>query len=341
MANVGSIQTSKGQQFTSAHVLSQSRAGLGYHVLSGCDVNQASTPAMSVVVDPGYIQATFGTARKTVSGGTLTIAASDATYPRLDVIYVDGSGSLGVYAGTPTAISPASKTDFKEMSTPSPGTSIPTGVILALVYVGANVTTVTNSVINDIATYGPYCVESPTSTTSGKVPYWSGTAKTLSDGYSVGTSANNLLLLDAYGCLPLSAITTGTLGQTIVKGSSGNEWRTRSFDVAFTFGDGSTTILASTQSIEIPISCNITSAKIRSYNGSGTLVSGSATCTLYAHDIGASIGSSVDVFSLSSASTYSETGLSIAVTANQWLTVVISSITTCSRLTLSLTMEGT
>ena len=185
MANVGSIQTAKGQQFTSAHVLSQSRAGLGFYVLSGCDVNQSGTPGMSVVVDSGYVQAGFGLGRKTVSGGTVTVATADATHPRLDVIYIDATGALGIYAGTPTAISPSSKTNFKEMATPAPGTSIPSGVIIALVYVAAGATSILNASVNDIATYGPYVVESPTTTTSGKVPYWSATAKTLSDGYSV------------------------------------------------------------------------------------------------------------------------------------------------------------
>src|SRR5512137_989391 len=133
MANVGTIQTAKGQQFTAAHVLSMSRANSGYYVLSGCDVNQAGTPGMSVVVDSGYIQSGFGSARVAVSGGSVSITAADATNPRIDVIYSSPAGTVGVYTGTAAAISPSSKTDFKEFSEPCPGASIPSGVILALV----------------------------------------------------------------------------------------------------------------------------------------------------------------------------------------------------------------
>ncbi len=71
MANVGSIATAKGEQFTHAHVASLSRRNSGFYVLSGCDVHQAGTPGLSVVVDSGYISSGFATARKTVSGGTL------------------------------------------------------------------------------------------------------------------------------------------------------------------------------------------------------------------------------------------------------------------------------
>ncbi len=202
MGNVGSIQTAKGEMFTNAHVLSQSRASLGYFVISGCDVNQSGTPGMSVVVDSGYIQYGWGTAIKTVAGGTVVITAAHSTLPRMDVLYIDSNGTVRVYDGTPTAISPGDKTDFKQFSTPAPGTNIPSGVIIALVYVAAADTAITNAEILDIATYGAYLVESPTTTTSGKVPYWSSTAHTLLDGYSVGSSANYLVQLDSSARLP-------------------------------------------------------------------------------------------------------------------------------------------
>ena len=341
MANVGSIQTAKGQQFTSAHVLSQSRAGLGFYVLSGCDVNQSGTPGMSVVVDSGYVQAGFGLGRKTVTGGTVTVATADATYPRLDVIYIDATGALGIYAGTPTAISPSSKTDFKEMATPAPGTSIPSGVIIALVYVAAGATTILNASINDIATYGPYIVESPTTTTSGKVPYWSATAKTLADGYAVGSTANCLLQLDASAKMAVTNIANGSQGQTIVQGASNPGWITRTFDVAFPFGEGSEIIQKSSQTIRIPITSKIVAARIRSSDSTGAPLSGSITCTLYKHALSAAIGTAVDTFSVSSATYYEETGLNIVITAGDWLTIIVSSIDTCKQILCSLTLEAT
>ena len=100
MANVGSIATARGEQFTHAHVASLSRCNSGFYVLSGCDVHQAGTPGLSVVVDSGYISSGFATARKTVSGGTLTVATPDGSLPRMDVVYLDTNGTPGIYAGT-------------------------------------------------------------------------------------------------------------------------------------------------------------------------------------------------------------------------------------------------
>jgi len=369
MANVGTIQTAKGQQFTSAHVLSQSRGDSGYYVLSGCDVHQSSTPGMSVLVDAGYVQLGYAVAMTTVSSTTLTITAANPTLPRLDVIYINTSGTPAVYTGTPTAISPSSKTDFKEMSTPAPGTTIPGGVILALVYVGAGVTSILNASINDIATYGPYSAIAPTTTTSGKVPYWSSTANTLSDGYTVGTAANNLVQLDSSSRLPavsgynltntattavlttegdtlargasgLTRIAAGNEGQAYIQGSSTPVWTTRTFDVAFPFGDGINVIYSSAQTIRIPINANIVEARIRSFDSAGTLLAGTATCKLYRHLYNGTLGSVVDTYVLSTSS-YHETGLSIAVTAGYWLTIVISDITTCKQIVCILTLEAT
>jgi hypothetical protein len=203
MANVNSITTAKGEQFTHAHVASMARRDFGFHVLSGCDVHQAGTPGLSVVVDSGYISSGFATARKTVSGGTLTIATPDVSLPRMDVVYVDPNGTIGIYAGTPTAISPSTETDFKKMASPSPGTTIPNGVILSLVYVAAGATEILNASILDIASYGGFVTEAPTgTTTSGMVPQWSSTQKTLTTGLTVGTSASNLVQLDGSAKLP-------------------------------------------------------------------------------------------------------------------------------------------
>ena len=376
MANVGNIQPGKGHQFTTAHVLSLSRADMGYHVISGCDVNQAGTPGMSVVVDSGYIQAGFGTARKTVTGGTVVITAADSTNPRIDVIYVDTTGSLGVYNGTAAAISPSTKTDFKEFSTPCPGSNIPSGVILALVHVGAGVTSITTANILDIASYGPYVVESPTTTTSGKVPYWSSTAKTLSDGYSVGTTANCLVQLDASARLPAvsGSLLTGVLlsgtklddltspddntdldastskhglmqkfpnaGKQTLLGD--NTWRTITWGVDFEFGDGSAVLVAQAKTSRCGVNaCKITKAYIRSIDTAGALKTGSVTCSIHIHDYNAVIGSAVDTFALSSASSFAETGLSIAVAAGKYVTVVLSGISTVTQIVLSLEFEAT
>lgn len=370
MANIGSLAIAKGEVLTSTHILSISRANSGYYVLSGCDVNQAGTPGMSVVVDSGYVQLGWGTARKSVAGNTVTITAAHATLPRLDVIYIDSSGIARVYDGTATAISPTGKTDFKQMATPAPGSSIPTGVVIALVYIDAAETTILNADISDIATYGSLITEAPTSTTSGKIPYWSGTAKTLSDGYTVGTTANCLLQLDASARIPavsgalltntattgvlttegdtlcrdasgLARIAKGSSGQSFIQGASIPAWVTRRFDVAYSFGDGYSVLLPSSSSYRIPINSKIISCRIRSQDYAGTLLSGSITCTLYSHDIDAVIGSAIDTFTISSDTDYTETGLSITVESGKWVTIATSSITTMKQITCTLEFEPT
>jgi hypothetical protein len=341
MANVSPISIAKGQMMTSAHVTSFARADQGYYVLSGCDVNQAGTPGLSVVVDSGYVQAGFGTARKTVTGGTVTISTPDVTNPRIDVIYVDATGTLGCYAGTPAAISPTSKTDFKEFSTPCPGATIPTGIILALVYVAASETTILNADIWDIASYGPYVVESPTTTTSGKVPTWSSTAKTLSDGYTAGTGAGNLLLLDGSGKMSVTNLASGSQGQSIVQGSGSIAWTTQYFNANFLFGDGIYVITEGQQWAMIPVASKITAAYLESRDSSGALLSGSITCTLYKFTIGQAKGTAVDSFALASASSGSETGLNITVNALDYLMIIVSGITTCKQINLALKMERT
>ncbi len=369
MTNVGYIYAQKGQQLTAAHVISTTRLGFGYYVLSGCGVHQSSTPGMSVLIDSGYVQLGNGVARTAITSTTVTITAANPTLPRLDLIYINSSGNPAVYTGTPTAISPSSETDFRKMSTPAPGAYPPAGVILSLVYVGARVTSILNASINDIATYGPQITIAPTTTTSGKVPYWSSTANTLSDGYTVGTAANNLVQLDASSRLPavsgylltntattavlttvgdtlvrgssgLTRIAAGNKGQAYIQGSSTPVWTTRTFDVAFPFGDGINVIYGSAQAVRIPIAANIVAARIRSFDASNRL-SGSITCTLYMHYLGNLIGTAIDTFVLSSNYYYEETGLSIFVPAGQWLTIKVSGITSCKQIVCSLTLEAT
>ena len=324
MANVGSIATARGEQFTHAHVASLSRCNSGFYVLSGCDVHQAGTPGLSVVVDSGYISSGFATARKTVSGGTLTVSTPDGSLPRMDVIYLDANGTPGIYAGTPTAISPSTETDFKKMASPSPGASIPNGVILALVYVGAGVTEILNASILDIASYGGFVAEAPTgTTTSGRVPQWSSTQKTLTTGLTVGTAANNLVQLDGNAKLPAV---------------DGSQLTGRVFEIDFPFGNGQDVIEAGqVHEFAAPIACKITRADIWEVG----LVSGSITCTLYKHAIGAAKGSAVDTFAISSDTDMTETGLNISVSQHDVLRIEVSGITAAKQIVCRLFCEAT
>ena len=324
MANVGSIATARGEQFTHAHVASLSRCNSGFYVLSGCDVHQAGTPGLSVVVDSGYISSGFATARKTVSGGTLTVATPDGSLPRMDVVYLDTNGTPGIYAGTPTAISPSTETDFKKMASPSPGASIPNGVILALVYVGAGVTEILNASIIDIASYGGFVAEAPTgTTTSGLVPQWSSTQKTLTTGLTVGTAANNLVQLDGNAKLPAV---------------DGSRLTGRVFEIDFPFGNGSDVIEYQIQEVAVPVNCKITRIDIWEV---GQIVGG-ITCGLYIHDIGAAKGSAVNYSVIPSGYSYNTTtGHNISVSAYKVIRAEVGGTTTAKQVVVRLFCEAT
>jgi hypothetical protein len=323
MANVGSIATARGEQFTHAHVASLSRCNSGFYVLSGCDVHQAGTPGLSVVVDSGYISSGFATARKTVSGGTLTVATPDGSLPRMDVVYLDTNGTPGIYAGTPTAISPSTETDFKKMASPSPGPNIPSGIILSLVYVPAGATQILDANILDIASYGGFVAEAPTSsTTSGLVPQWGSTQKTLTTGLSVGTSANNLVQLDSSGKLPAV---------------DGSRLTGRFFEIDFPFGNGQDVIEAAVQEISVPVNCTIRRADVWEVG----LITSSVTCTLYRHGIGASKGNPIDTFSLSNQANMYETGLNITASTHDIFRVEVSGITAAKQIVCRFYCEAT
>jgi len=152
MANVGSWQPDRLDTIHYIHKLAESRVGEGYSVISGCDVHENVTPDMDVVVDSGEIF--YGDVYKTVAGNNVTISAADGTNDRIDVIYVDSSGVAQVHTGDALAVSdPLGNTVWTQYESPYPKTGCPAGVIIALVYVPANDTSIENAQIEDIAQY--------------------------------------------------------------------------------------------------------------------------------------------------------------------------------------------
>ena len=130
--------------------------------------------------------------------------------------------------------------------------------------------------------------------------------------------------------------------QQRLKGTGG--WADPIFGVNFPFGNGAAVLTAEAQGKRIPVACKITKAYLRSTKGvDGDLLSGSITVTIYIHDynVDADSVAASDTFSLSSASSYAETGLSIAVAAGKYITAIISGIATCKCVTLDLELEAT
>lgn len=107
----------------------------GEGVVSGGTVTAQGTPDMTVAVASGNVK--IAGALAVVASGNVTITAANATYPRIDIVVVNASGTKSVTAGAATSATPVMP-------------SIPaSSVILAAVYVPANDTAITSGQIVD------------------------------------------------------------------------------------------------------------------------------------------------------------------------------------------------
>lgn len=103
-------------------------------IISGGSVFQHSTPNMSVDVEAG--QVFFGNSPVNISAVTKTVNSADSTNPREDIISVNSSGTVNYTAGTAA-------------SNPAPP-NVPSGeILLAIIRVDANSSSVQNSNISD------------------------------------------------------------------------------------------------------------------------------------------------------------------------------------------------
>lgn len=103
-------------------------------VVFGCAVTAQGSPDMTVAVAKGGVISN-GTLFA-VTAGNATITAADATNPRIDLVVVNSSGTKAVRAGTPAAA-------------PKPPVRTANDVVLAMVYVPANDTTISTNQITD------------------------------------------------------------------------------------------------------------------------------------------------------------------------------------------------
>ncbi len=91
-----------GQSAQALYQNMQEKARLGYSVDSGCAVSintgtLGATDTLSVASGTVY----FGGSSVSVSSQNVQIDAADPSYPRKDVVYIDGAGSAQVAKGTP------------------------------------------------------------------------------------------------------------------------------------------------------------------------------------------------------------------------------------------------
>lgn len=123
-----------------------SRALAGYSVRSGLTVTQRAAGAnMSVDVAAGtyLLNNVPGTYAVTTN---VAVDAADSINPRLDILYINSSGVLTIAKGTAAAISPAGETNYKKFEVPYPADLSGTaGIPLAIIHVGAGVSSITNA----------------------------------------------------------------------------------------------------------------------------------------------------------------------------------------------------
>lgn len=104
-------------------------------VLSGCTVTAQGSPDMTVAVAKGAVLS--NKILRAVTAGNVTVGTADATNPRLDLIVVDSTGAKQCRAGTAAA-------------SPKPPARTANDVVLAVVYVPANDTTIATNQITDL-----------------------------------------------------------------------------------------------------------------------------------------------------------------------------------------------
>lgn len=104
-------------------------------VVSGCDVVAQGVPNMTAAVGAGTI-ITNGVAH-VIAGGNATIPTAHSSLPRLDLVVITSGGAIAVRQGTASAA-------------PTPPDRVANDTVLAVVYVPAAVTAITNGHIVDL-----------------------------------------------------------------------------------------------------------------------------------------------------------------------------------------------
>ena len=108
----------------------------GYGVISGLIVSAQETPNMTVAISAGVAYLSNGTRLAPSAVVSQAITVANATNPRIDIVYLSASGAITYLAGTAAA-------------TPS-APAVPTGgLLLAVISVAANATSIPNSAISD------------------------------------------------------------------------------------------------------------------------------------------------------------------------------------------------
>lgn len=92
----------------------------GYGIISGLEVKSQSTPNMTVLISSGIAHLTNGKRYTLIDNATIPIETADASYNRIDVIYINSDMQLiygkGVASSSPIAPTPANSIILAEIS---------------------------------------------------------------------------------------------------------------------------------------------------------------------------------------------------------------------------------
>jgi hypothetical protein len=304
-------------------------AASGIGVMTGMVPSRSSATAISVSAGTyrnGNTPGSYG-------GGSLTsIPFASSGKLRFDLVVFDvADTTLKRIPGdedTPNIIS-----SFLENDQPQPPElSSPSKILLGIARISS-------SGIDDM-TFGHYStsgianmiVELPFPLSASTAIQFSATSKILARKTTGAGPGEECSLSDI-----LELIGSAVQGDGIYRGASGWVRAPRIFGVDYSFGDGSTVLVAGVCEFRIPIACKIVAARIQEV----AVITSSITCTLYKHALGAAKGSALDSYALASADHYEETGLNIAVSAGDLVRIETSGITAAKQILCSLQFEAT
>lgn len=116
----------------------QNAAQTGEFAFRGCNVNAQGTPDLTVSVAAGSILSNGNSVSDVAAVASLAIPTPDAELPRVDLVYVDNTGTVHIRTGTP-ALEPA-----------APAVGMVNECALAFIFVGAGATAIQGKHIQDV-----------------------------------------------------------------------------------------------------------------------------------------------------------------------------------------------
>lgn len=141
------------QIFRACHLVAVLDALNGYYIIPGQEpsiVQRAAGANMSV--DVGAFKYVFGgTFGEKTTTTNKAVDASDATNPRIDLLYLATGGTISILKGTAGAKVPTGETDWTKYEEPYPADfSETTGILLAEIEVPNGATSITDANIRRI-----------------------------------------------------------------------------------------------------------------------------------------------------------------------------------------------